>query len=78
MDPMKALPSLSVFVQLTLEGVRVILEKVPAREEVVHLLHFLREFILELHGGALQNFLIQLGYVVQISLWFLLSSESCL
>ena len=74
---MKALPSLSIFVQLTLEGVRIILEEVTPREEVVHLLHFLREFVLKLHCGALQNFLIQLGYVVQISLWFILSSESC-
>jgi hypothetical protein len=73
---MKALPSLSIFVQLTLEGVGIILEKVTPRKEVVHLLHLLRKLVLELHYGAPQNFLVQLRYVMQISFWFLLSSES--
>jgi hypothetical protein len=73
---MKALPSLSIFVQLTLEGVRIIFEQIAPREEVVHLFYLLRELVLELHYCALQDFLIQLSYVMHISFWFLLNSKS--
>ena len=73
---MNALPSLSILVQLTLEGVRIIFVQVASWEEVLQLLHFLRELVLELHYCPLQNFLVQLRYVMQASFRFLLIPES--